>query len=103
MPRSRERSSRHEHQEAAGHRHVRRQPGTLGAERLLDDLDDDFLSFLQQVFDLRLRPILQLACLSAAAARRRSDVVVVGGLELLELLERVDHFGDVEKAVALEP
>ena len=45
---------RHEHQEPARHRHVRGQPRALGAERLLDDLDEDLLAFLQQVFDLGL-------------------------------------------------
>ena len=43
---------RHEDQEPAGHRHVRGQARALGAERLLDDLDEDVLPFLQQVFDL---------------------------------------------------
>ena len=47
---------RHEHQEPARHRHVRGEAGALGAERLLDDLDEDLLPFLQQVLDLRLRP-----------------------------------------------
>ena len=43
---------RHEDQEPARHRDVRGQAGALGAERLLDHLDEDFLPFLQQVFDL---------------------------------------------------
>ncbi len=87
---------RHEHQKPSRHRDVRGQPRALGAERLLDDLDQDLLAFLQQVLDLRL-----------LRARPRDVpagglVVVVAGLELLELLERVDDLGDVEKAVALE-
>ena len=43
---------RHVDQEPAGQAQVRRDAGALGAERLLDDLDDDFLALLQQVFDL---------------------------------------------------
>ena len=58
---------RHEHQEAARHRDVRGQPGALGAERLLDDLDEDFLPFFQQVFDLAARGRLLRARVSRAA------------------------------------
>ena len=46
---------RHEHEEPAGHRHVRGQARALRAERLLDDLDEDLLAFAQEVFDLGLR------------------------------------------------
>ena len=96
---------RHEHQEPARHRHVRGQARALGAERLLDDLDEDLLAFLQQLFDLRLRPVLRSrsrgrcrrAPLPAPPLRRRRRP-----LELVELLERVDDVGDVEEAVALE-
>jgi hypothetical protein len=49
---------RHEDQKAPRHRHVRGQPGALGAQRLFDDLNQDLLPFLQQVFDLRLRPVI---------------------------------------------
>ena len=90
---------RHEHQEPPGHRHVRREARALGAERLLDDLDEDLLAFLQQVFDLRLRRVGSSLRLSCA---RPPSVLVVARLELLELLERVDDVGDVEEAVALE-
>ena len=48
---------RHEDQEPARHRHVRGEARALGAERLLDDLDEDVLAFLQQVFDLGLGPV----------------------------------------------
>src|SRR6185436_8012866 len=48
---------RHEDQEPPRHRHVRGEPGALGAERLLHDLDDDLLAFPQQLFDLGLRPL----------------------------------------------
>ena len=60
---------RHEHQEAPRHRDVRRQPRALGAERLLDDLDQDLLALLQQVFDLRLR-LIPIAVAVAPADRR---------------------------------
>ncbi len=62
---------RHEHEEPAGHRHVRGQARALGAERLLDDLDDDLLAFFQQLFDLRLRLVAIAASLPRAAAGRR--------------------------------
>ena len=58
---------RHEDQEAARHRDVRGEPRPLGAERLLDDLDEDLLPFLQQVFDLRLRLIAIPIAVAAAA------------------------------------
>ena len=61
---------RHEDQEPPGHRHVRGEPRALGAERLLDDLDDDLLPFLEEVFDLRLRAVA-IASLAAVAAGRR--------------------------------
>ena len=57
---------RHEDQEAARHGDVRGEARALGAERLLDDLDEDFLPFLQQVFDLGFRAVA-----SRAGPRRR--------------------------------
>ena len=42
---------RHVDQEPARQAEVRGDPRALGAERLLDDLDDDLLPFLEQVFD----------------------------------------------------
>src|SRR5207249_1951223 len=57
---------RHEDQKAAGQRGVRRQPRAFGAERLLCDLDDDVLAFLDQFFDFRLGSAL--AALAASAA-----------------------------------
>ena len=59
---------RHEHQEPSRHRHVRGEPGALGAERLLDHLDEDLLSFLEQILDLRLRTRLAIAAPWLAAA-----------------------------------
>ena len=133
---------RHEDQEAARHRDVRRQPRALGAERLLDHLDEDLLAFLQQVFDLGLGPVVVasgrgpirgrgdsrggarrsartavaavhrrdrrlgdagLGAPRSRARRRRTGVLVlVAGLEAVELLDRVDDLGDVQERVALE-
>ena len=59
---------RHEDEEAPRHRNVRGQPRSLRAERLLDDLDEDFLSFLQQVFDFGLGSIAIVARPPVAAA-----------------------------------
>jgi len=89
---------RHEDEEPPGHRHVRGQSRALGAERLLDDLHEDLLAVLQKVLDLRLLP----GALPFAVLRRAALVVLVAGLELLELLERIDHLGDVQEAVPLE-
>ena len=83
---------------------MRGQARALGAERLLDDLDQDLLAFLQQIFDLRLRPV---AAPAVAAARRGrpspSSSSSSPRFELVELLQRVDDVRDVEEAVALEP
>ena len=48
---------RHEDEEPAGHRDVRGEAGALGAERFLDDLDENFLAFLEEVLDPRLRAV----------------------------------------------
>jgi len=95
---------RHEHHETAGHRHceVRRAP--FGAERLFDDLDDNFLALLEELLDFLLRPILPVAL----RARFRSVaatvclLVVVAG-ELVELDQRVDDVGDVENPSRSRP
>ena len=63
---------RHEHQVAPGQRDVARGPRPLGADRLLGDLDDDLLPFLEQVLDA-----------GAAADPRR-----VGGLLVLVVAAR---------------
>src|SRR5439155_12765392 len=55
------------HQEAPRHGDVRSQPRPLRAERLLDDLDEDLLPFLQEIFDLRLRLVLLAITIAAAA------------------------------------
>ncbi len=87
---------RHEHQKPAGHRDVRRQARALGAERLLDDLDQDLLARVQQLFDFRLRAAGSFAAVGLARP------LVVARIELVELLHRVDDVGDVEESVALE-
>src|SRR5215216_666113 len=51
----------HEHEEAAGHRRMRGETRTLGAERLLRHLYDDLLALLQELFDLRLGTAIALA------------------------------------------
>ena len=63
---------RHEDQEPSRHRDVRGEPGALGAERLLHDLDEDLLPFLEQVFYLRCgSALLAVAAPSATASRCR--------------------------------
>ena len=88
---------RHEDQEAARHRDVRRDAGALGAERLLDDLDEDLLPFFEEVFDLRVvpptrgsrsRPSPAVPPSSTAAPRRPASRRLVARLEPFELLER---------------
>ena len=60
---------RHEHQEASRQRDMTRQARALGAERLLGDLDDDVLAFLEQLFDLRLgSALLAFVAVAATAA-----------------------------------
>ena len=93
---------RHEHQEAPRHRDVRGEAGALGAERLLDDLDEDLLPFLEQVLDLRLSPGVVPSSPGSARCFAVPSAVLVARFEPLELLERVDDVGDVEEAVALE-
>src|SRR5215813_1665973 len=81
---------RHEDQEPAGHGDMRRQPGALRTEGLLDDLDEDLLAFLQQFFDFRLAPF-SLSAFSLARA------VVIVGVELVELLHGVDDICHIEE------
>ena len=127
---------RHEDQEAARHGGMRGQPRALGAERFLDDLDEDLLPFLEQVLDLRLRPVAVALARRGRGVRRRwpgrrrppaasaapapgtarasalnggeyrlgrLGVLVVAGLEALELLDGVDDLGHVQERIALEP
>src|SRR6267142_1369051 len=82
---------RHEHEKPARHRHVRGEARALRAERLLHDLDDDLLAFLQQLLDLGLGPIAVVAATLAPAA-----LLLVVARELVELVERVDDVGDVQ-------
>ena len=121
---------RHEDEEAPGHGDVRGEPRAFGAQRLLDDLDEDLLPFFQQVFDAAPaaaagdRGSIASATigpddLDRAAARRpwprpprpsaagtpwhRRCVVLVAGFEPLEFLDRVDDLRNVQERVALEP
>src|SRR6185503_10604083 len=70
---------RHEHQEAPRHGDVGGETRALGAERLLDDLDQDFLPFLEQVLDLGLGPVLTgpagLIAVAAAPLDARAPVL----------------------------
>ena len=43
--------ARHAHEETTGEAQVRRQTGTLGADRFLDHLNHDFLAFLEDFVD----------------------------------------------------
>jgi hypothetical protein len=63
------------------------------------------LAFLQQVLDARLLSRLVLGLRPSAVLRRLrpSCLLLVSAFEALELLQGIDDFGDVEKAVALEP
>ena len=116
---------RHEDQEAAGQRGVRRQARALGPQRLLDHLDHHVLPFLEQVLDLRL--VTRLARLVGApglapaapaptaavaapgrlgALGRRSSRVGLVGFALVAAVEGVERrhdIGDVQEAVAFEP
>jgi hypothetical protein len=64
---------------------VRGQPGALGAERLLDDLDEDLLPFLEQVLDL------QLGALAVAVARPLPPAALAAGLDGRDLGGRGDR------------
>ena len=59
---------RHEDEEAARHGDVRGEPRALGAERLLDHLNEDFLAFLEEVLDFRLRLVAVALVAGRAAA-----------------------------------
>jgi hypothetical protein len=79
---------RHEHQEPPGHRRMARQAGALRAERLLRHLDDDFLPFLDELFDLGIGPLFALAPAalprrSRRPVRRRRRVIDFEAVELL--------------------
>ncbi len=92
---------RHEDEKPPGERRVRRQPRALGAQRLLGDLDDDFLAFLEELLDFRLWPAVAALAPIAAARLAVPGVVLVVGIEAIELFDRVDDVRDVQEAVAL--
>ncbi len=81
-----------------------RKARALRAERLLGNLDDDVLSFLQQLFDfgfgLSLLPILVLVSpLPFTLALQPGLTVLVSALELVEI---ADDVGDVQEPVSLQ-
>src|SRR5205807_2960774 len=59
----------HQHEVAAGDADVGAQRRTLGADALLDDLDEDLLAALEEVLDERLGPAEARAGEAPAAAR----------------------------------
>ena len=78
---------RHEHQVAARQRDVRGDARALGAERLLEHLDHDLLALVQPLLDRR--------------AAHAPPPLLLGGEQVLGQL--LEHVGDVEERVALEP
>src|SRR5262249_2953334 len=100
----------HEDEEATRHRDVGRKAGAFRAERLLHNLDDDFLALAKELFDLRLRPIAIAPRIGASRGRAGPGFAapapavtapVRPAVEFVELL-RVDHIVDIEEPVALE-
>src|SRR5204863_629333 len=86
---------RHEDQVPAGQGDVPGRPGALGADGLLGDLDDDLLTFLQQVLDARAAagraaPIGFLVVLVVAR------LAGVAGEEALQIVGRATHVRDVQ-------
>ena len=71
---------RHIDQKASGKRDVAGDARALFAERLLGDLDDDFLALLQHVRDelrtARLRDVMTMAVTTAATMLRTASTVV---------------------------
>ena len=91
---------RHEDQEAPGHRDVRREAGALGAERLLDDLDENLLAFLEEVFDLWAAGRSRFV--STRPLPLPAAVFVVVPIRACRTLRACRDVGDVEEPVALE-
>jgi hypothetical protein len=81
----------HEHQVAARQRDVRGQARALGADRLLGDLDQDFLVGLQQVLDL-------LGAVGLAAPPAVVFDFLVAAFTLAVVDELLADLRDVEKA-----
>src|SRR5262249_4816773 len=77
----------HEDQIPSGQPDVGRDPRALLTQRLLDDLDQDVLAWLQALLD------------GAAVAVGRGALLLLGQEVFVELLEDVGH---VQEAVALE-
>ena len=93
---------RHEDQVAPRQRDVAGGAGPLGADRLLGDLDDNLLPFLQQVFDARAaadpRRVRRLFVLLAVRGGRG----VAAGEQTLEVVRGAPDVRDVEVGALLE-
>ena len=120
---------RHENEEPARERCVRSQSRALCAQRLLRHLDDNLLPFLQQLFDFGLGiPIAPFPAIARLRALRPSTrargalssvqgryggqavrfgistgVLLVVGIEAIELLDRVDDVRDIQEPVTFQP
>ena len=75
---------------------VARHAGALGAERLLRDLNDDLLAFVQQTLNGALRQVDP----RIAQGRRAGRGGVAGGMRARR---RIRHVGHVEERCPLEP
>ena len=89
---------RHEHRVAARQRDVAGDARALETDRILDDLDDDVLSGLQEVLDLAIRELLARARDARGGAFGRLVTVIgLAVLEELALLTCAEHIRDVEE------
>jgi hypothetical protein len=82
---------RHEDEEAAGQRGVRRQARALGPQRFLDHLDHHVLPFLEQVLDFRL--VSRLARLVGASTLAPATPAPPAGVAALGRLNPVGRRG----------
>ncbi len=72
---------RHEHEEPPGHRHVRRDAGTLGAKRLLHHLHQDLLALSQQLVNLGQWTALAPVDRPVLSERSSFDTLRTNGVE----------------------
>jgi hypothetical protein len=80
---------RHVHQEASGQRDVGRQARALGADGVLDDLDEDLLAFAEEIADVRF---------DGFVGRR----LVIDSEDVGEVVEDAASLADIEKTVPRE-